>query len=101
MKITVKFKSLLETANLIFLSLTVYSLVKHWRSTAQLLHTETKTHFGIIFKLFLITGIMKQTEKWSDQDFFGVCLGQLGHLQHKQVWTDIDLCSDPKIICSY
>ena len=46
----------LEMANVVFFCLTISSLVKHWRSTAQLLHTETKTHFGIIFKLFLITG---------------------------------------------
>ena len=48
----------LETANIVFFCLTIHSLSKHWRTTALLLHTETKTHFAIIFKLFLITGEM-------------------------------------------
>ena len=46
----------LEIFNFIFFSLTIHCLIKHWRSTAQLLNTQAKMHFGIIFKLFLITG---------------------------------------------
>ena len=46
----------LEIFNFIFFILTIHCLIKHWRSTAQLLNTQAKMHFGIIFKLFLITG---------------------------------------------
>ena len=46
----------LEISNVLFFALTIRCLVRHWRSTAQLLNTQTKMHFGIIFKLFLITG---------------------------------------------
>ena len=74
----------LESANVVFFCLTIKSLVKHWRSTAQLLHTETKTHFGIIFKLFLITGKRdtRQHRSGLARTFFGFCLGQLSdHFQ--------------------
>ena len=47
---------ILQTANIIFFSLTVYYLIKHWQITADLLNRETKINFVIVVKLFFITG---------------------------------------------
>ena len=48
---------LLQVANIVLFTLTVSSLVNHWRTTAHLLDVEAKLHFGVVLKLFLITGI--------------------------------------------
>ena len=47
---------LLQGANIVFFSLTVFYLVKHWKIAADLLKRETKINFMIVLKLFFITG---------------------------------------------
>ena len=47
---------LLQSANIVFFIMTVYSLVKNWRSMADVISIETKQNFLIVLKLFFITG---------------------------------------------
>ena len=49
----------LWAANVVFLLLTVYFLVEHWRNAANVIKTETKGNFLIVLKLFFIMGKCK------------------------------------------
>ena len=58
--------ALLQVANIVLFTLTVSSLVNHWRTTAHLLDVEAKLHFGVVLKLSLITGAHLMIKKSFD-----------------------------------
>ena len=53
----------LEISNVILFILTWHNLMSHWKTAAETLDIQSKMHFGIVVKLFFITGTKKTVHK--------------------------------------